>query len=278
MDKKPTVSIIMPTFNSGRFVAESIRSIQQQDFTDWELLITDDCSTDNTADVVEEIAQSDKRVRFFKLDKNSGPCVARNHSIKESQGRYIAFCDSDDRWYPQKLSRQLAFMDEKQCALCYSSYVTCDEQGGLTGIVSCNPQETKTTILHDDGIGCLTAIYDTERVGGKMMMPTLRKRQDWCLFMEIIRKSGTAYGIQEPLAILRKRHRSVSSNKFSLVKYNVAAYQVVLGWSRIRAILYFMMVFMPTYTIKRMRIKISNKSNLPELERQHKKLSEAGLV
>lgn len=278
MDKKPTVSIIMPTFNSGRFVAESIRSIQQQDFTDWELLITDDCSTDNTADVVEEIAQSDKRVRFFKLDKSSGPGVARNLSIMESRGRYIAFCDSDDRWYPQKLSRQLAFMDEKRCALCYSSFVTCDEHGRLTGIISCNPQETKTTILRGDDIGCLTAIYDTERVGGKMMMPTLRKRQDWGLFMEIIRKSGTAYGIQEPLAILRKRHRSVSSNKFSLVKYNVAVYQVVLGWSRIRAVTYFMVVFMPRYVLKRIRIKISNRINLPELERQHKKLSEAGLV
>ena len=106
------VSIITPSYNSSSFIAQTIESILSQTYVNWELLITDDCSTDNTRDIVEYYQRKDSRIKFFQLKQNAGAAVARNHSIRMARGRYIAFCDSDDRWYPEKLEKQLAFMKE----------------------------------------------------------------------------------------------------------------------------------------------------------------------
>lgn len=257
MEHKPLVSVIMPTYNSARFVAESIRSIQAQTLADWELLITDDCSTDNTVEIVEMFVRNDSRIKLFRLEKNSGGGVTRNKSISEAQGRYIALCDSDDRWMPDKLAKQIAFMEEKQCALSYSSYMTCDENGKTTGIVVCRNQETSDTIKRDNKIGCLTAIYDTEKIG-KIYMPEIRKRQDWGLMIRVLQKCGIAYGMKEPLAIYRIMANSVSANKKSLIKYNVNLYREVLGWSKFRAMAYFFIVFVPAFFGKKCIMKLYN--------------------
>ena len=253
----PKVSIITPTYNSAEFVAETIEAIQAQTFQDWEMLVTDDCSSDSTREIVRAYAEKDERIRLFVLEKNSGAGAARNNSLEHASGRYIAFCDSDDRWTADKLQKQLTFMSEKDCAVSYTSYHLCNEAGEVTGIVKCRRKETYASLKRDDKMGCLTVMYDTEKVG-KVPFPLLRKRQDWGMKLLVLQKCRTAYGMTEPLALYRVRTDSISRNKLSLVKYNIAVYRDVLGWSGLRSKAFFFCVFMPTYIIKRVMQKISN--------------------
>ena len=235
------VSVIMPTFNASKYLAGSIESILSQTYTNLELLITDDCSTDDTRNILKEFSERDKRVKVKYLKENSGPGVARNRSIERAKGRYIAFCDCDDRWMPDKLERQLAHMRKHDCALCSSSYLICDENDKITGVNISPSHVTLGMLKRDNKIGCLTA---------KFYMPAIRKRQDWALFLNILKECQICFCITEPLAYYRQRVNSVSSNKFSLVKYNVNVYETVFGYTRLRAYLYFFLIFMPTYYAK----------------------------
>ena len=252
------VSIITPSYNCSSYVDNTIKSIQEQTYTNWELLITDDCSSDNSREVIKSYADKDPRIKLLTLEINSGAGVARNNSIKEAKGRYIAFCDSDDRWYPDKLEKQLSYMTAKDCAMSHTSYMTCDENDRITGIVICRKRETLNSMCKDDKMGFLTVIYDTEKVG-KVFMPELRKRQDWALKLKVLNICGEAWGMKEPLAYYRKRSDSISSNKRSLVKYNIAVYNEVLGWSKIKSNLYFYFIFMPTHLTKLLFLKYLNK-------------------
>ena len=254
----PKVSIITPCYNSAKYIAATIDSIKAQTFEDWELLITDDCSTDDTVAIVESYAKDDERIKLFRLESNAGGGAARNNSIERATGRYIAFCDSDDRWYPEKLAKQLAFMEERDCAFSYTSYMTCFEDGVIKGIVICPHRETLRSNLRDSKIGCLTAMYDTEKVG-KVYLPLIRKRQDWGLMIRILQRCGVAYGMKEPLALYRLREGSISSNKLDLVKYNIGVYRQVLGWSGVRSTLFFLLVFMPSYLKKKYIVRLYNK-------------------
>lgn len=244
------ISVIMPTYNTGKFLSESIESILCQTYTNLELLVTDDGSTDETLKILENFAQKDPRVKVFCLKGHQGPGHARNNSIQEAQGRYIAFCDSDDRWMPEKLERQIQFMREKQCALCCSSYITCDDKDQETGIVYAPERITFSMMKRDNKVGCLTAVYDTQLLGRKYYMPPLQKRQDWALFLDITKQCRIAYSITEPLAYYRHRNNSVSSNKFSLIPYNIKVYETILGYSHAKATLYFFFIFLPTYYMK----------------------------
>ena len=174
--KPELVSVIMPTYNAGKFLADSIESILSQTYANLELLITDDCSTDGTIDILKDFAQRDKRVKVKYLKSNVGPAIARNRSIERAKGRYIAFCDCDDRWMPEKLERQIALMTRKDCALCSSSYLICDDNNQLTGINISPKHLTLGMLKRDNKIGCLTAIYDIKRLGHKFYMPAIRKR------------------------------------------------------------------------------------------------------
>lgn len=244
------VSVIMPTYNTGKFLSKSIESVLNQTYTNLELLITDDGSIDETLTILEDYAQKDPRVKVFCLEKHQGPGHARNNSIQEAQGRYIAFCDSDDRWMLEKLEKQIQFMQEKQCALCYSSYIICNDKNEETGIF-CAPETISFSMMkRDNKIGCLTAIYDTQLLGRKYYMPPLQKRQDWALFMDIMKQCHKAYGITEPLAWYRHHDDSISSNKFALIPYNIKVYETILGYSPVKATLYFLFFFLPTYFMK----------------------------
>lgn len=252
------VSIITPSYNCAQFIGETIESIQSQTYTNWELLITDDCSSDNSRDIIKCYAEKDSRIKLLVLEKNSGAGVTRNNSIKAAKGQYIAFCDSDDRWYPDKLEKQLEYMTTKNCAMCHTSYMTCDENNNITGIVICRRKETLATMCKDDKMGFLTVIYNAEKIG-KVYMPTLRKRQDWALKLKILKICGIAFGMKEPLAYYRKREDSISSNKRLLIKYNIAVYREILGWSVIKSNIYFYCVFMPTHLIKLLFLKYLNR-------------------
>ncbi len=246
MENLGLVSIITPSFNSARFIVDTIESVRAQSYPYWELLITDDCSTDGSVEIIERYCREDPRIKLFRLEKNSGAGICRNRSIQEAKGRFIAFCDSDDRWYPRKLEVQLAFMLERGCALSYTSYMTCDERGTITGIVIGKKRESYFSMRCDNGIGCLTAIYDTEKVG-KVFMPELRKRQDWGLWLTIIRKCGVAYGLKEPLAIYRIRSNSISRNKWSLIQYNISVYRQVLNYPILVSYFFFFFFYLPCY-------------------------------
>ena len=258
MDNLGLVSIITPSYNSALFIAETIESILSQTYPYWELLITDDCSTDRSVEIIERYIRKDSRIKLFQLEKNRGAGVCRNRSISEAKGRFIAFCDSDDRWYPEKLEKQLIFMLEKGCALSYASYMTCDESGEISGIVVGKRIETYFSMRCDNGIGCLTAIYDIEKVG-KVFMPKLRKRQDWGLWLTILKDRKEAYGLKEPLAIYRIHSSSISRNKRSLMKYNLRVYRTVLGNSWTVSCLFFFFLYLPSYFFKKLFIWLMNR-------------------
>lgn len=253
------VSVIMPTYNASRFLAESITCVLNQTYGNIELLITDDHSTEKrTQELLDQFSQRDKRVKVMRLDINRGAGYARNESIKRAQGRYIAFCDSDDRWMPQKIEKQIAFMEKHNCALCYGSYILCNDEDKEKGIVIAPSEMTLNRLMHDNKIGCLTAIYDVKRTGKKYYMPELRKRQDWGLFLTILKDIDKAYGMKEPLAYYRIRPKSVSSRKLELVKYNIKVYEQVLGFSPMKAKLYFTFVFLPSHFLKLAKRRINS--------------------
>ncbi len=249
------VSVITPTYNSGRFIAEAIRSVQAQTYANWEMLITDDCSSDDTCAVVGRFAARDSRIRLFRLAENAGAGAARNNSIERARGRFIAFLDSDDRWLPEKLECQLAFMREKGCALSYASCLTCGEDGAPAGVIVCRRRETLFSMKCDDGMPFLTVMHDIRKTG-KIFMPMLRKRQDWGFCLQVLTECRVACGIREPLAVYRVRPGSVSRNKLSLVKYNIDVYRKVFGYSRLASSMWFLFLFMPAHLFKKLRLRI----------------------
>ena len=239
----------MPTYNSENYILESIQSIINQSHENWELLITDDCSTDNTIELIKEYIKKDKRIKLFKLKKNSGAGIARNFSLKNATGRYIAFCDSDDKWKKNKLELQLKFMQENDLVFSFSDYEVIDEDENYKGYVKCPTKLTYKKLLKNNYIGCLTAIYDAEFLG-KLMMPKIRKRQDWVLWLIIMRKIESTKGLSTSLAFYKDRSNSISSSKFNLLKYNWIVYRQELGFNKITSFCY-LIIFIIHYFFKK---------------------------
>lgn len=232
------VSIITPTYNCEQYIKKTITSVLQQTYNDWELILVDDFSTDDTLAVCIKIADLDSRIFLYSLDKNSGAAVARNAAMDYASGRYIAFLDSDDLWESHKLETQLRFMQENDISFCYSSYVQIDEDGGSIRQVTVPPSINYTQLLKTNVIGCLTAMYDTDKLG-KVEMPLIRKRQDFGLWLKLLKKVDIAYGVQEPLARYRVRENSVSSNKWSAASYTWRLYRDVERLSLASSVYYF---------------------------------------
>lgn len=164
------VSIITPTYNSLNYLDITIQSIINQTYKNWELLITDDCSTDGTWEKLKQYSHKDSRIKTFKLAQNSGAGVARNNSIEHAKGRFIAFCDSDDSWVPEKLEKQIKFMLDNSVPFSYTDYEIVNEHNDIIGFYSSPAKITFKDMLKQDEIGCLTAIYDAE-ILGKHFMP-----------------------------------------------------------------------------------------------------------
>lgn len=236
---KELVSIIMPNYNSASFIEKSIGSVLSQSYENWELILADDCSSDDSIKVIEALIADDKRIKLIQLTENSGPAIARNCAIEEAKGRYIAFLDSDDLWTPDKLSRQLSFMQEHDVALSYTGYYRIEEESGeIIDQIKVPQKVNYGELLKQNIIGCLTAIYDTEKIG-KVYMPDILKRQDFGLWLKILKKIPYAYGLDEPLAYYRVRATSVSSNKMLASKYNWRLYRKVEKLPIHKAIYYF---------------------------------------
>ncbi len=212
------VSIITPTYNSSKFIEETIKSVIAQTYTNWELLITDDCSTDMTVPIVQAYVVQDSRIKLFVLDSNSGAATARNNSLAMAKGNYIAFLDSDDLWLPQKLALQLAYMQEHKCAFSFSDYTLITEDGLLLNKVIHSPKKINYHhYLQNTIIGCLTVMIDKEQVGD-FYMPNISTSQDMATWLSIMKKGFVAYGIPKVLAQYRLVEHSNSAKKIKAAR------------------------------------------------------------
>ena len=206
----PLVSIITPSWNVERLIGETIASVQAQTFSDWELLIADDCSTDNTAAVIQSFAAKDPRVKLIRQPRNGGPALARQAAIEQAQGRFVAFLDSDDLWLPAKLERQIAFAREHRAALSYTGFRRINEDGSITGrLFTVPPSLTYGQLLKNTSIATLTAMIDRD-ISGPIAMKN-EGYDDFCLWLDVLRPDHVAWGLNEDLARYRVRGVSVSS-------------------------------------------------------------------
>ena len=214
------VSIIMPSYNTGKYIAESIKSVLAQTYENWELIIVDDCSTDDTDDVVAAFL-TDKRIRYLKNKKNSGAAISRNRALREAKGRWIAFLDSDDLWKPQKLEKQISFMKQKQYAFSYTNYREIDENSKENGVSVTGPKKiTKRGMYNYCWPGCLTVMYDANVVG-LIQIKDIKKNNDYAMWLQVCKKAD-CYLLDEQLAMYRKgRSGSISSHGYmTLMKWH----------------------------------------------------------
>jgi len=222
----PLVSIITPSFNSEKFIASTIRSVQDQTYSNWELLIVDDCSTDNTERIVADFTQNDNRIKFYKLTKNSGAGVARNQAVQMAGGKFIAFLDSDDVWKPEKLSKQTNYLISNNLPFTFSFYDCIDEEGNpINKRVEAPKTLTYFQLFFCNFVGNLTGIYDVDYFG-KIPISGIRKRQDWMVWLTVLKKIRKAQPIPESLAFYRVRKDSISASKFLLLQHNFTVYRL----------------------------------------------------
>lgn len=227
----------MPTYNSEDYVGESIRSVQQQTYENWELIIADDLSSDSTVKLVESFAENDSRIKLIKSDRNLGPAGARNIAIDAAQGEYIAFLDSDDLWYPEKLEKQIAFMENNGYVFTYTSYEKINGDSEPIGVVLSAPSKVnyKRMLYCGDPIGNLTVVYNSEKLG-KFFVPDIKKRNDFALWLRIMHNCSYGHGIKEVLAKYRVHSGSVSSaRKRELIKYHWYLYRHIENLSFVKS-------------------------------------------
>lgn len=206
------VSIIMPAFNAQNYIAQSIESVLKQTYQNWELLIADNNSIDNTAKIIKDYAKKDKRIKYIDAFTEQSAAYARNQSIDQAKGRFIAFLDSDDLWLPEKLEIQISFMLKHKYALTYHSYKTF---GNKKRTVIAPKTVNYTQLLRYNSIGCLTVMYDCNFFDSKLHMSNVKNSEDWLLWLKILRKTNSvAVGIPQILAEYRITPDSVSANKF----------------------------------------------------------------
>ena len=223
------VSIIMPAYNCGKYLGQAIESVASQTMKDWEIQLVDDCSTDNTAEIVETYIKKYPNIYYCRLPKNSGPAIARTEAIQRASGKYIAFLDSDDLWMPDKLEKQIMFMEEKKIGFSCTAYRQMDEKGNNLSTIMIPPKKIsyQKCIYLSNPIGNLTVMYNQE-VLGKFKVPEIKKRNDFALWLQILKKTKYCYGMKEVLGIYRKgRSGSVSSNKLSQAKYHWKLYHEI---------------------------------------------------
>lgn len=233
-----TVSVITPVYNAEKFIKETIDSVLQQSYEDFEYLLIDDCSTDNSAEIVKSYATKDARIKYIKLKENSGAAVARNTGLEHAQGRYIAFIDSDDLWYPEKLETQLAFMQVKNEAFTYTKYEHITEDGQVQSAPEFPDRLNYSGLLKNTAIACSTVVIDRQVIGD-FRMPLVRKGQDTATWLKILRNHNYAYLVDEVLNKYRGREDSLSSNKVEALKRTWNTYRNLEKLPLPKAIYYF---------------------------------------
>lgn len=229
------VSIITPTYNCARFIARTIDSVQAQTYQNWEMIIVDDCSQDNTKEIVEYYMKNDVRIQYHALETNSGAAVARTEAMKLANGLYIAFLDSDDIWNPEKLERQIKWMNDNGYAFSCTAYEQIDEDDNLLNRTIKTIKKTDyNRLLLDCPVGNSTVVYSVEKMG-KFDVPNIRKRNDDALWLQMLKKEKYIWGMPDVLMKYRIRRNSISSNKFKVIKYHWILYREIEHLSVIRS-------------------------------------------
>lgn len=215
------VSIITPNWNCEKFISQTIESVLAQTYNNWEMLIQDDCSTDGSLQVARRYAETDSRIKIEVNPKNSGAAVSRNNAIKRSRGIYLAYLDSDDIWVPEKLEKQIAFMEKNQCDACFSRYEHMDTDCVSLGVqAQVKKKVTYRDLLIHDWFGCLTLIYKQNQ-NHKIYGIDVPKANDYALFLNVMKDIKFACGLDECLAAYRIRKGSVSRNKWKKVEHHI---------------------------------------------------------
>ena len=214
------VSIITPSWNSEKYIEKTIESVQKQTYMNWEMIVVDDCSTDRTVEIVEKISEEDPRVRIIRQEVNGGAAKARNRSLCEATGRYIAYLDADDIWKPTKLEKQVEFMKANHCGFSCASYEVIDDEGrALNKEVHMLPSVDYVGFLTNNLLQTVGIMADTSIIDKKyLVMPDIRRRQDAATWLQVLKAGYKCYGIDEVLAEYRRAENSLSSNKVKAVK------------------------------------------------------------
>lgn len=240
---KPTVSIITPCYNSQHCLSETIDSVLSQTYDNWEMIIVDDCSTDESAQIISQYMARDSRIRYFKTEVASGsPATPRNMGIDNATGEYIAFLDADDKWLPDKLERQLCFMEDTQCDFVYSDYEKIKSDGERGNRVVRMPQKaTFWDVIETCVIPCLTVMIKKEAIGNTRFKSVAK--EDFVFWLDILKKGVIAYNVGSVLALYREQPQSRSSNKWVMIKEQWDILRNVEGVKPAVAT-YFMMKFL----------------------------------
>lgn len=239
MSKNPLISVITPTYNSEKFIRDSIESVLNQTYSNWEMIIVDDASKDKTVEVIHTYIEKDDRIKLIQLKENSGSAISRNTAMDNANGRYIAFLDSDDLWLPKKLEIQVRFMMEQNIAFSYTRYRRIKVNGEKTnGVSKYSPVIHYEQLMKQCIIGCLTVMLDMEKVGDERMI-NIRTRQDYAMWLSLMKKGFPAYGIPQVLSHYRLVPTSISSNKMKAARKNWELYRHIEGHHLVKSMWYF---------------------------------------
>lgn len=236
--EEPLISIITPLYNSEKYIRETIESVLNQTYKNWEMLIVDDCSKDNGVKIVNEYVLKDKRIKLFKNEKNEGVSFTRNRAIDLSQGKYIAFLDSDDLWKKEKLKKQILFMEKNNIDLSYTGYEKINMDGSLRGEIKVPEKLDYKELLKNCLINCISGVYRKEKFEVFRFRKT--KAEDYIFWLEIFKQIDYAYGIQESLAYYRVSNNSRSSNKLDIVKFHWKIYREYEKLNFLKAVYYYL--------------------------------------
>ena len=247
------VSIIMPAYNCAEWIGKSIDSVIAQTYENWELIIVDDCSTDDTLTVIKEYSQTDTRIKWYKLKHNSGAAIARNTAVDKAKGVYLAFLDSDDLWKTEKLQKQIRFMSDNRYDFTCTDYGKVDENDVINNItIRCEKKYDYDMVLKRCP-GNSTIIYNCESLG-KFHAINIKRRNDFVMWLAVIKKAKYAYGLQEILGYHRVRSGSISYKKSDLMKYQWKVYRKIERLCIVKSL--YLMIYKITDTI---RIKFFSK-------------------
>ena len=230
------VSIIMPSYNTGKYIAESINSVLAQTYTNWELIIVDDCSSDNTEEVVQSF--KDNRIIYLKNENNSGAALSRNRALREAKGKWIAFLDSDDLWMPDKLRQQINFMKENDYSFSYTEYERIDELSNKLNIYCTGPRVlTKKRMYQYCYPGCLTVMFDYSKTG-LIQIKNIKKNNDYAMWLQVI-KFCDCHLLKQNLALYRIRKNSISHDSIKkLIKSHYDLFRISEEKNSLVAFLY----------------------------------------
>ncbi len=234
------VSIITPLYNASRFILDTINSVVAQSYSNWEMIIVDDCSTDGSYELVQDYIsrQDEKRIKLLKTAHNSGAAEARNYALREATGRWMAFLDSDDMWYPEKLEKQISFMEQNEYHFSYTWYEEVDEASKPLNKIITGPSKVSAWLMKKYcWVGCLTVMYDAETVGLVQVNPEIGNgRNDYALWLQVAPKTDYCYLLKENLALYRRRSGSLSRKSYlALAKYNFDMFKLSYNCSDVIA-------------------------------------------